>query len=173
MRVPALHQSLLSILIVAACAVAFPAYAATTSNEATVTCKDGSTSKAGKGACSHHGGVAKEAAGAATTSAPPKSEKAAAKVEDEGAMVTCKDGTSSKAGKGACSHHGGVQKDMTPGKSAEAPRAEPATPSPSAASSKAPSGATARCKDGTFSHSKQHSGTCSNHGGVEEWLDNK
>jgi hypothetical protein len=55
------------------------------SQQQTVTCKDGSTSKAGQGACSHHGGVA-------TT--PP--------------MVKCKDGAMSHAGRGACSGHGGV-----------------------------------------------------------------
>lgn len=31
-------------------------------------------------------------------------------------------------------------------------------------------GVTARCKDGSFSHSKQHSGSCSRHGGVAQWL---
>jgi hypothetical protein len=30
---------------------------------------------------------------------------------------------------------------------------------------------TARCKDGTFSYAQHHTGACSNHGGVEEWLD--
>jgi hypothetical protein len=34
-----------------------------------------------------------------------------------------------------------------------------------------PPGATARCRDGTFSFSSHHSGTCSHHGGVSEWLD--
>lgn len=48
----------------------------------TVTCKDGTSSEKGKGACSHHGGIVR--------------------------MATCKDGTTSKSGKGACSHHGGV-----------------------------------------------------------------
>jgi hypothetical protein len=32
------------------------------------------------------------------------------------------------------------------------------------------SGATAICKDGTDSHSKHRSGTCSGHGGVRQWL---
>ncbi|MCU6244221.1 DUF3761 domain-containing protein [Enterobacter asburiae] len=32
------------------------------------------------------------------------------------------------------------------------------------------SGATARCQDGSFSHSRQHSGSCSRHGGVAQWL---
>ncbi len=31
-------------------------------------------------------------------------------------------------------------------------------------------GATARCVDGTYSHSQHHSGTCSGHGGVATWL---
>lgn len=33
-----------------------------------------------------------------------------------------------------------------------------------------PAGATARCGDGTYSFSQHHSGTCSHHGGVAEWL---
>ena len=39
------------------------------------------------------------------------------------------------------------------------------------ASADAPPGATALCSDGTYSFSKTHSGTCSHHGGVAEWLD--
>src|SRR4051794_2920632 len=35
----------------------------------------------------------------------------------------------------------------------------------------APPGATARCNDGTYSFSATHSGTCSHHGGVAQWLD--
>jgi hypothetical protein len=103
---------------------------------------------------------------------------------------TCKDGTTSTAtGRGACSGHGGVQKA---GKSAAAAApaatesASPAAaPAPdSAAASKAapaaksaattgntdPTGATAKCKDGTYSKSKQHKGSCSHHGGVAEFL---
>lgn len=33
-----------------------------------------------------------------------------------------------------------------------------------------PTGATARCVDGTYSYSLHRSGTCSHHGGVAEWL---
>jgi hypothetical protein len=33
----------------------------------------------------------------------------------------------------------------------------------------APEDATAKCKDGTYSHAKQHRGACSGHGGVAEW----
>ena len=41
---------------------------------------------------------------------------------------------------------------------------------PSMAAASAPSGATAKCKDGTFSMSKHHSGSCSRHGGVASFL---
>jgi hypothetical protein len=34
----------------------------------------------------------------------------------------------------------------------------------------APKGATALCKNGTYSFSKTRSGTCSRNGGVKEWL---
>jgi hypothetical protein len=34
----------------------------------------------------------------------------------------------------------------------------------------APDGATAKCKDGTYSFSQNRSGTCSHHGGVAQWL---
>src|ERR1700726_403007 len=33
-----------------------------------------------------------------------------------------------------------------------------------------PQGATAQCRDGTYSFSKSRRGTCSHHGGVAKWL---
>lgn len=33
-----------------------------------------------------------------------------------------------------------------------------------------PTGASARCRDGDYSFSEHHSGTCSGHGGVAQWL---
>lgn len=106
----------------------------------------------------------------------------------EAATVTCKDGSSSKAGKGACSHHGGVNKgagaapSATPAPPARAPandnaappsatqRSAPA-PSRTTAAPKAPGQPTATCKDGSTSYSAHHSGACSHHGGVKQWLD--
>jgi hypothetical protein len=41
---------------------------------------------------------------------------------------------------------------------------------PAATASSAPPGATALCRDGTYSFSKHRSGTCSHHGGVARWL---
>jgi hypothetical protein len=34
-----------------------------------------------------------------------------------------------------------------------------------------PAGASARCRDGSYSFSQNHRGTCSHHGGVAQWLD--
>jgi hypothetical protein len=49
------------------------------------------------------------------------------------------------------------------------------TPSSTARTSRSensdPTGAIAKCKDGLYSHSKHHTGTCSRHGGVAQWLD--
>ena len=98
------------------------------------------------------------------------------------ATTTCKDGTTSTAtGRGACSGHGGVQKAAAAPAAPAAPAAAPAAQAKSSTASKSaptakagntdPTGATAKCKDGTYSKSQHHSGTCSSHGGVAEWLD--
>jgi hypothetical protein len=101
--------------------------------------------------------------------------------------TTCKDGTTSTAtGRGACSGHGGVQKASKSKPAVQEPEpstASTATPAAAAKQSTAsrsapsgtasntdPTGATAKCKDGTYSKSQHHSGTCSKHGGVAEWL---
>ena len=103
----------------------------------TVTCKDGTTSKGGKGACSSHGGIAEAAApkaAAAKTATPPAKSKAAA----------------------------APPKATTPPAKTTA-----ATTTPKAATGKA----IAKCTDGTMSYAKTHTGACSSHGGVAEWLD--
>lgn len=45
-----------------------------------------------------------------------------------------------------------------------------AAPAPTMAAGSGPNGATAACKDGTYSHAKEHRGACSHHGGVAKWL---
>jgi Protein of unknown function (DUF3761) len=42
--------------------------------------------------------------------------------------------------------------------------------SPAFSSGGVPAGATALCRDGTYSFSQHRSGTCSHHGGVAQWL---
>ena len=44
-----------------------------------------------------------------------------------------------------------------------------ARPAAAPAASAGPQGATAKCKDGTYSHSAHHSGSCSRHGGVGQF----
>ncbi len=41
---------------------------------------------------------------------------------------------------------------------------------PASSSGGIPAGATARCRDSTYSFSQHRSGTCSHHGGVAQWL---
>ena len=58
---------------------------------------------------------------------------------------------------------------------ARPPKATPAasvakTATATAPAGSAPAGATAQCKDGTYSMSKHHSGSCSHHGGVAKFL---
>jgi hypothetical protein len=126
-----------SIVIALSLTVAAPTVALAQAQAAQVTCKDGSMSHAGRGACSHHGGVAGPAAtqGQAPTPAPPTSPP----------PLTAP--------------------------STRAPAA-PSTKAPAAPSKQAPvSGQpTARCKDGSMSYSLHHSGSCSHHGGVAQWL---
>jgi len=63
---------------------------------------------------------------------------------------------------------------------AAVPAAAPAATGPAKTAAKAttagkasntdPTGATGKCKDGTYTHSKSHSGACSHHGGVASWI---
>jgi Protein of unknown function (DUF3761) len=153
-----------------------------------VTCKDGSSwPKAGRGACRGHGGVDKTGGAAPKAAAPAEEHEASA-----GGPVTCKDGSSwPKAGRGACRGHGGVLKAGTAPTPPPVPRAAAPTPPPPRPSAPAaqgyptpgpavatkskhasndPTGALARCKDGMYWHGTRHSGSCSRHGGVAEWL---
>jgi uncharacterized protein DUF3761 len=192
--------------------VAAPMFAvAASAQSATTVCKDGTTTATtGRGACTGHGGVDKNAAkkAAAAAKAEKKAEqKAASKApaapaaatvaaapKPAAATVTCGDGTSSKAGRGACARHGGVKvagampaPSAAPTRPAPAPAATaaartpaaPVRPAPAArqaapatthASNTDPTGATAQCKDGTYSHATNHRGACARHQGVAKWL---
>ena len=175
-----------SLIICASCVALIPAAAQaktkTPKDAAQVECKDGTTSKAGRGACSHHGGVAATVPDEPDKAAAP--DKRAASDSTQQSEVRCNDGTTSKPGRGACSHHGGVAATTTQrdAKNAEPSRtddnrqaptsqAAPQGRAPAATPQRTPAGQpTARCKDGTMSYSQHRSGTCSRHGGVEQWL---
>jgi len=90
-----------------------------------------------------------------------------------GATAQCKDGTyyTGTSHSGACSRHHGVQQWLSGNSSSGA--APASTPAETAAASSprgAPTGATALCKDGTYYTGASHSGACSRHKGVQQWL---
>jgi hypothetical protein len=137
-----------------------------------VTCKDGTKSAGGQGACSSHGGVS------------------------DALKVTCTDGTKSAGGQGACSGHGGIVakadvKAATTAAKENAKSAKMALKSDAKAADMAlkadakaaktetksiesdAKGATAICKDKTYSHAKSAQGMCSGHGGVAKTLTGK
>lgn len=157
-----------------------------------------STAANKSGACSGHGGVktwfandkagakgAKDdakAAGKATKDATEKAGKATAKGANAAAAAT-KDAAEStgKATANGAKAAENATKDAaeTAGKATAKGAAAAGTATKDAAGSMknavksrpsdAPQDATAKCKDGTYSHAKQHSGACSGHGGVAEW----
>src|SRR5437763_9877153 len=125
-----------NILLAAAIAMALPA--AAIAKKAEVTCADGSASKAGRGACSHHGGVA-----------TAKKEPAKKDDADQRARNEAKE---PQSGNARAENNGGILGGLF------GRRSESSTPRSSTRDSKAGS-PTARCKDGTMSYSAHHSGT--------------
>ena len=125
-----------------------------------VVCMDGSKSVAGRGACSGHGGIetakrkaevkADAKAAKATKAADAKAAKAAEKSEKADKKMEKADKKTEKA-----------DKKMAAAEKAERKEDRDAH------------GATAECKDHTYSHAKSHQGACSNHGGVAKFLDGK
>ncbi|MEP6509256.1 MAG: DUF3761 domain-containing protein [Gemmatimonadales bacterium] len=169
-------------LMTAAFAVAPLVASAQTPAAATTTAKPKAT-KVSKSAAK-----AASKAAATTTKADEKTEPKTVKVAEAKAvaaagMVGCTDGTMSKGGQGECSGHRGL-KTTTPAKAvankmlaapAASPRAVAHANAKSAvavtdASNSIAAGATAKCKDGTYSHSKNRTGSCSGHGGVSAWM---
>ena len=145
----------------AALALSFPAAAKSAATE--VQCTDGTTGKAGRGACSRHGGVAKAAIPPAAKAAPVEPSTGAPAAQQR-TRTESKDPQSNTArAPGNGSVLGGIfgRRDTS-----DTPRSS-TRESPAAKSLKP----MATCKDGTTSYSAHHSGTCSGHGGVQTWLD--
>jgi hypothetical protein len=192
------RRLLINLFLAAALSVAVPSFAqrpARAPKGATAQCGDGSYSHAQteRGACSQHGGVKAWWGPVVSAPAPPsagrKGAPATASVP-KGASGQCVDGTytRAKSQQGACSQHRGVKTwyaDAAP--VAPAPRpaprsippAPPVAPAPRPAPEarrvpaspvNGPQGATAKCRDGTYSFAKHHTGACSYHRGVAEWF---
>jgi hypothetical protein len=121
--------------------------------EMKVTCKDGTLSKGGQGACSSHGGIATKS----TVKSESKAAASAAK-SDASAMKS--------AAKMAKSDTKAAAKDMK----AETKTAARDMKADAKAEEKDAKGATAQCKDNTYSHAKNRQGMCSGHGGVAKMM---
>jgi hypothetical protein len=90
----------------------------------------------------------------ATIAAPPAPTQPP--ITEPPAPTPAKASSSARSGGGSC-HGGYINVDGN------------CVQSPTNASS-APAGATAKCRDGTYSFSQHRQGTCSGHGGVAQWL---
>jgi hypothetical protein len=207
-----------------ACIAALGA-ASGTAHAQDVTCADGTTSAAGRGACSHHGGIAKTRASHTTRDRERTRDRDRVSVDAKVEGVRCYDGSwSTTTGRGACSHHGGIAPpyshagdDRVHARRSETDtRTHAPTPVPDvdkharvpapelvvkcadgsvalrARDACAHNGGvaseirrdhpwwgdehrddepTAVCKDGAISYAAHHRGACSGHGGVRDWLD--
>lgn len=99
----------------------------------------------------------------------------------QGGKVTCRDGSPSAGGRGACSSHGGIltaadkakmKADAKVAKAADkaADKKEKAAEKMEKAEDHEMKGAIAECRDHTYSHAKTRRGVCSSHGGVAKFL---
>jgi hypothetical protein len=101
---------------------------------------------------------------ASTTTSKSTTSKSATGKSTTGKSTTAAENTASGAAKTAKS----TTKQAT---GSMAAAAAPAAGKNASAHATAPAGAvTAKCKDGTVSHSQHRSGTCANHGGVASWM---
>ena len=141
---PFLSAVAVAIGLAVASSPAFAQAAAKTSAQSI--CKDGTTSTAkGRGACSSHGGVDTLATAAAKKSAKAaKARAASTKVSGDSVKAAAADSKAKRAEAKATKAEDKAAHDST--------------------------GATAQCKDGTYSHAKSTQGACAKHGGVAKTL---
>jgi hypothetical protein len=156
-----MHRILSYRTLLVATAIGLAPLALNAQATAAVTCKDGTTSTAtGRGTCSGHGGVDKSAKAAKSNT---KVAKADAKADTKAAKAETKADTKAdtKAAK---------QETRAASKPASSDVKETRKVANATAANTDAANATAKCKDGTYSHAATHRGACSRHGGVAEWL---
>ena len=134
-----------------------------------VECKDETYATAGSGACSGHGGVKVSAVRKAGTDIKETAKKTGHDIKETAKKTghDVKEGAK-KAGR-ATAEAAETVGDKT--KEAAKKTGRAADKGEDKVADKLSSKATARCKDGTMSYAKNHTGACSRHGGVAEWLD--
>ena len=156
-----MHRILSYRSLLVATAIAMAPLAVNAQATAAVMCKDGTTSSAtGRGACSGHGGVDKAAAKSAKQSAKAaKAETKAVAKNETKAENKAKQETKQE-----------VKAEKTASRATASDVKQSAKVANATAANTDPTNATAKCKDGTYSHAATHRGACSRHGGVAEWL---
>ncbi len=83
----------------------------------------------------------------------------------------CNDGTYyyGTSRREACAHHRGISEWLGAESRAQLRSTRPA-PQHRTTARRAPAGATARCKDGTWSKEPRRARACAQHGGIARWL---
>ena len=132
--------------------------------EMKVTCKDGTLSKGGQGACSSHGGIATKS----TVRSESKAATSTAKADEKAMKSAAK--TDAKMAKSEAKSVAKDAKSMAKDAKADAKVAAKDMKADAKAEEKDAKGATAQCKDNTYSHAKNRQGMCSGHGGVAKMM---
>jgi len=171
-------------------AVSTPPVGTPASTTRTVHCKDGTEvtvpkkTQVGVDPCKGHGGVSDHAvtvgeqpnAGGAVVvnQAPVGGTATGVHAQTSHNTIPCNDGTMQVRSATPCAGHGGprekpVQVGVQPGATPPAPPAPSSATTMRAATSVShvPLGATARCKDGTYTTNKSRKDGCAGHGGVQ------
>ena len=164
-----MHRILSYRSLLVATAIALAPLAVNAQATAAVTCKDGTTSAAtGRGACSGHGGVDKAAAKSAKRST--KAAKADTKAEVKADTKEAKQDTKAAKQESKATARETKAAEKATSKSVSSDVRQTSKVANATAANTDPTNATAKCKDGTYSHAATHRGACSRHGGVAEWL---
>jgi hypothetical protein len=123
--------------------------------------------------CTKAGNANKAACKGATPAvpkAPPASTPAVAPKTTRTMNYDCsKAGNANKAACKGVAAAPAARPAPRPTAAAPAPSVAPLTPTGQATAGRGPDGATAKCRDNTYSHSAHRSGTCSRHGGVAQF----
>ena len=136
--------------------------------EMKVTCKDGTLSKGGQGACSSHGGIATKSTVKSESKAAASAAKADANAMKSAAKTDAK--MAKSEAKSAAKEMKADAKSAAKDAKAETKTAAKDMKADAKAEEKDAKGATAQCKDNTYSHAKNRQGMCSGHGGVAKMM---
>jgi hypothetical protein len=172
-----MHRILSYRSLLLASAIALAPLVVNAQATAAATCKDGTTSTAtGRGACSGHGGVDKSAKSRKSATKAAKADTKVAKADTKAAKADTKVAKAdTKADVKAATKVNEPAKapkvhEQAAAKAVTSDVKQSAKVANATAANTDATNATAKCKDGTYSHAATHRGACSRHGGVAEWL---